>query len=466
MKIQFLGATRQVTGSCYLFEAGGLRILIDCGMFQEREFLKRNWEPCPAPPQSIDYVLLTHAHLDHCGRLPKLVRDGYRGLIVTTAPSVELARLIMTDSAKIQREDVSYKKRRHRKQKRKSTYPYEPLYTDEDADRTANMLSPVSYGTPEPLNDRVTVTWHDAGHILGSAMLQIRVRENGREQCVVFSGDIGQWDKPLIRDPSLLDEADYVIMESTYGDKDHDRYVDIEEQLARIVNDTTDRGGKLLIPTFAVERAQELIYFLGRLRRADRIPQLPVYLDSPMAADVTEIFRRHRGCFDQATLDIIESGDTPLRFPGFKLARSAEDSKAINDVRGPCIVMSTSGMCTAGRIKHHLVRNISRPESTVMFVGYQASGTLGRHILRGEPQVRIHGKTLPVKARIEQIQGFSAHAGRAGLLRWLGHLKSNPQHVFLTHGEENVALQLADQLKSEGGYQVTVPEYQEEVELD
>ena len=466
MKIQFLGATRQVTGSCYLFEAGGLRLLIDCGMFQEREFVKRNWEPCPIPPDSIDFILLTHAHLDHSGRLPKLVRDGYSGLIVTTAASAELARLIMTDSAKIQREDLSYKKRRHQKENRRSKYPYEPLYTDQDAHRTGEMLSPVSYGKPEALNDRVTVTFHDAGHILGSAMLEIRIRDKGQEQCVVFSGDIGQWDKPLIRDPTLLDEADYVVMESTYGDKDHDRDVDLEDQLCQIVNDTVNRGGKLLIPTFAIERAQELTYFLGRLRGADRIPELTVYLDSPMAADATEIFRRHRQCFDQPTLDMLDSGDRPLRFEGLRLVRSASDSKAINNVRGSCIIMSTSGMCTAGRIKHHLARNISRPESTVLFVGYQAPGTLGRHILSGDQEVRIHGRTLPVKASIETIHGFSAHAGREGLMRWLGHLKSKPRHVYLTHGDEDVALHLADQIRSKGDYHVTVPEYQEEVTLD
>jgi metallo-beta-lactamase family protein len=465
MKIQFLGATKQVTGSRCLLEAGGLRLLIDCGMFQERAHLARNWEPSPIPPDSIDYVLLTHAHLDHSGLLPKLVSEGFSRTILTTAATVDLAEIILKDAARIQVEDAAYKRRRHKREGRKGRYPVVPLYKTVDAQAAIALFEKAPYDTPIPLNDQVTVTYHDAGHIVGSAMLEVAVRSNGQTRTLVFSGDIGQWDKPIIRDPSVFERADYVIMESTYGDRDHDEVRAVEEQLCEVINSTVDAGGNVLIPTFAVERAQELMYHIGKLLREGRIPHLLAFLDSPMAVDVTKVFRRHRECMDEEARDLLDSRKPLFRFPGLKLVRQTRESKAINSIRGSCIIMAGSGMCTAGRIKHHLVRNVSRPESTLVFVGYQAGGTLGRRLVDGEPVVRILGTHHEVRARIAQIHGFSAHADRTGLLRWLGHLKRPPRRVFLIHGEQDSVSRLAEEIRTKWSWAVDVPDYQDEYEL-
>jgi metallo-beta-lactamase family protein len=466
VKLHFLGANRQVTGSRYCLEAGGKKILIDCGMFQERPFLERNWEASPVPPSELAAMLLTHVHIDHSGLIPKLVRDGFNAPIHATRASAELAPVMLYDAAKIQMEDAEYKKKRHKKEGREGKHPVQPLYTDEDVDKTLPLLEPTAYLKPVAVTDDVSVTFHDAGHILGSAMLEVLVKENGQTRRVLFSGDIGQWDKPLIRDPSLFEQADYVVMESTYGDRNHQDGGDVETQLSDVINDTISRGGNVVIPTFAVERAQELMYYIGRLVHGKQIPSVKVFVDSPMAVDVTEIFRKFRDCLDDDTWELISSGHAPLGFPGLQMVRSVGESKAINDVREPCIIMSTSGMCTAGRIKHHLRQNITRPHSTILFVGYQGQGTLGRQILDGSQQVRIHGKNWPVKAKVSQIYGFSGHADRAALLRWLGNLKRPPRHVFLTHGEEDAALNLAQYIDQQMHWPVTVPEYQEVVELN
>ncbi len=465
MKLQFLGAARQVTGSRYYLQAGGAKILVDCGMFQEREYLDRNWEPSPVPPKAIDALVLTHAHLDHCGWTPRLVNEGFRGSILATSASADLVELILRDSAEIQMEDAAYKKRRHQKERRKGKHPEVPLYTTNDVQRTLPLVETIPYGQAAKINGDVQVTFHDAGHILGSAVVEVTVSDGGRLHRLLFSGDLGQWDQPILRDPTLFHEADFVVMESTYGDRNHDKHEGIESQLERVINETIRAGGNVVIPTFAVERAQELMFYVSRLVRADRIPDVPIFLDSPMAVDATEIFRRHRECFDQQTWQMISSGEPPLRFPGLRMVRKVQDSKAINDLNQPAIIMATSGMCTAGRVKHHLRRNITRPESTVLFVGYQVRGTLGRQILEGHPQVRIHGRQWPVRARIEQIHGFSGHADRDALLRWLAAFKTPPRRLFLTHGEEEAALSLADHVRDEMGWQVTVPEYQQEVDL-
>ena len=465
MKLQFLGAARQVTGSRYYLQAGGAKILVDCGMFQEREYLDRNWEPSPVPPKAIDALVLTHAHLDHCGWTPRLVNEGFRGSILATSASADLVELILRDSAEIQMEDAAYKKRRHQKERRKGKHPEVPLYTTNDVQRTLPLVETIPYGQAAKINGDVQVTFHDAGHILGSAVVEVTVSDGGRLHRLLFSGDLGQWDQPILRDPTLFHEADFVVMESTYGDRNHDKHEGIEPQLERVINATIRAGGNVVIPTFAVERAQELMFYVSRLVRADRIPDVPIFLDSPMAVDATEIFRRHRECFDQQTWQMISSGEPPLRFPGLRMVRKVQDSKAINDLNQPAIIMATSGMCTAGRVKHHLRRNITRPESTVLFVGYQVRGTLGRQILEGHPQVRIHGRQWPVRARIEQIHGFSGHADRDALLRWLAAFKTPPRRLFLTHGEEEAALSLADHVRDEMGWQVTVPEYQQEVDL-
>lgn len=465
MRIQFLGATRQVTGSRYFLEVGNLRLLIDCGMYQERDFLGRNWEPSPVPLDRLDYLLLTHAHVDHCGLVPKLVRDGFAGRILSTPATRELAGIVLKDSAHVQAEDVLFKQKRHRREGRAGPYPLVPLYESADVDSTMRRFDAAPYGRPTSLNDAVAVTFHDAGHILGSAMLEIKARANGETRTIVFSGDIGEWNKPIIRDPTLFSRADYVVMESTYGDRDHDGIQQVEEQLCEAINSTVARGGNVVIPTFAIERAQELMFYLSRLVRQDRIPHLMVFLDSPMAVDVTEVFRRHQDCMDEETVKMLESGEPPCRFPGLRLVRETADSKAINRIKGSCIILAGSGMCTAGRIKHHLVNNISRRQSTIVFAGYQAVGTLGRQIVDGRKRVRILGAEHQVKARIAQIHGLSGHAGQKSLLRWVGAFQGPLRRVFITHGDDAASTRLADLIRAEHPWAVEVPNYRDEHQL-
>jgi metallo-beta-lactamase family protein len=465
LKLHFFGANRQVTGSRYCLEFDGKVILIDCGMFQEREFKHRNWEDCPIDASSIDAAVLTHAHIDHCGLLPRLQKQGFDGTIYCTKPTADLVSIMLRDSAYIQKEDLKYKQKRHKKQGKTSQYPYEPLYNIEDAERTLKLFKGIGYYTATEITEGVLATFHDAGHILGSSSIELTIK-NGNKICrIIFSGDIGQWNKPIIRDPVVHPHADFVIMESTYGDRLHEERGDIESQLAEVINRTVERGGKVIIPTFAVERAQELVYYLGRLVHDDRIPDVPIYLDSPMAVDVTDVFYQNREFFDAKMWEQIAQGNSPLRFPGLRLSRSVADSKAINALDTPAVVMSTSGMCTAGRIKHHLSNNIHDPKSTVLFVGYQGRGTLGRLILDGREKVRIHGKERRVKAEIAQIFGFSGHGDRDDLMKWIGAFETPPQHVFLTHGEEESALSLADRIRAEKKFEVTVPEYQASLEL-
>ena len=466
MKIQFLGATRQVTGSCYFVQAGGLRLLVDCGLFQERAYLYRNWDPFPIPPHQIDYLLLTHSHLDHGGLIPKLVKEGFRGSILTTTPSIDLVKIVLVDTARIQTEDAAFKKKRHKKEKRRGPHPEIPLYTVKDVAKSIPYLKKISYNTQLALNGSVTASFHDAGHILGSAMLELMVKENGQSRKIVFSGDIGQWDKPLVHDPSVFQEADYIVMESTYGDRNHENPENVRETLCSLINETVEAGGNIIIPTFAIERAQELMYHLSRLVRKKDIPRLMVFLDSPMAVDVTDVFLKHKDFLDQESLKLFKDEEPPFRFPGLRFIRTPSASKAINSIRGSCVIMAGSGMCTGGRIKHHLVHNISRPESSVLFVGYQASGTLGRQIISGQDPVRIHGQLHKVKARIEKIYGFSAHADRKALFRWLGALQRPPRHIFVTHGEERTALSFAKAIRNKMGWKVSAPDYKEEFELN
>jgi metallo-beta-lactamase family protein len=464
-KLHFLGANRQVTGSRYVLESGGKQVMIDCGMFQERPFLSRNWDCCPIPAGEIDAMLLTHVHIDHCGLIPKFVRDGFRGPIYCTEPSAALVEVMLRDSAKIQLEDAEYKKKRHAREGRRGKYPEIPLYTDDDVTAALPLFSAIGYQQKVQVTRDISAIFHDAGHILGSAMLEVDVRESGRAAKIIFSGDIGQWHKPIVRNPSVFTHGDYVVMESTYGDRLHEDRGDVADQLARIVNETHARGGNLVIPTFATERAQELMYYFGRLSHAGRIPPLPVFLDSPMAVDTTEIFLRFESYFDEEMARLIKSNVPPLRFAGLSMVRTAQESKRINELREPCVIMASSGMCNAGRIKHHLRNNIGRPECTILFVGHQAEGTLGRQILRGDREVRIHGQFYKVRARIEQIYGFSAHADRGGLLNWLAHFRQPPRHLFLTHGEENVSLGLETFVETSMGWQVTVPHYEQTFDL-
>jgi metallo-beta-lactamase family protein len=465
MKLHFLGANRQVTGSRYCLEVAGREVMVDCGMFQERQFQPRNWTPSPLPVEGIDALLLTHVHIDHCGLIPKLVKDGFQAPIYATEPSVGLIDIMLRDAAEIQEEDIGYKLKRHQRERRTSPFPYEPLFIVKDVDQTIPLFQAVKYGQPIAVTPHVTARFFDAGHILGSAMIQLDVEENGQRRRIVFSGDIGQENKPIVRDPSYLEDADYIVMESTYGDRNHLRPGDTETQLAAVVNDAVARGGNVIIPTFAVERAQELVYHFGRLVRAGRIPPLPIFLDSPMAVDVTHVYLKFHDYCDEALLKMVKDQHAPYVYENLKYVRSSSDSKQINHVPAPAVIMSSSGMCNAGRIKHHLKNNIEKPEATILFVGHQGVGTLGRQIVDGAKRVRIHGQEFNVRAKIDQIYGFSGHADHDGLMRWIKNFKRPPKQVFLTHGEEPVALKLAGEINQTLGYSVSVPHFLDAVEL-
>lgn len=466
MKLTFLGANHCVTGSRFCLEVAGTRVMVDCGMVQERQHASRNWEPSPIKASSIESLLLTHIHIDHSGLIPKFVREGFDGPVIATHPTVDLADIVLRDSAHIQEEDAFYKKKRHRREGRESKPTSEPLYMMQDVERALPLFQGVEYDQTIPVANGIDVIFRDAGHILGSAMLELLVKEGDKQRRIVFSGDIGQRGKPLIRDPSVFEQADYVIMESTYGDRLHEKSGDVETQLCDVINATLERGGNVVIPTFAIERAQELMYHIGRLVYAKRIPPVPIFLDSPMAVDVTEIFRHHCQYLDSETQELILSNEPPLRYAGLQMVHDVEQSKAINHLKKPCIIMSPAGMCTAGRIKHHLRNNIGRHESTILFVGFQARGTLGRQILEGNQDVRIHGELRRVKAHVAHINGLSGHADQAGLLDWLSHLKTPPRHVFLAHGEEPAAECLQGLIQERWGWPVSIPEYESDAELD
>lgn len=466
MRLQFLGAARQVTGSQYYVEADGARLMIDCGMYQERAYLDRNWAPSPVRLRDLDALLLTHAHVDHCGLAPKLVQEGFRGPIITTFASADLVELVLRDAAQIQAEDAAFKEKRHRKEGRRGERPVKPLYTLRDVERTLPLLQSVPYDQPVRINDRVHAVFHDAGHILGSAMIELQVSDHGQPRRLVFTGDLGQWGRPIVRDPSRFTQADYLVMESTYGDRDHENHESVESQLQKIITETVSAGGKVVIPIFAIERAQELLYYLKRLLHARQIPDVPVFLDSPMAADVNEVFRNHRECFDVDAEEMVAEGHSLLKFPSLHVVRGIEESKAINDLKGPAVIMATSGMCTAGRIKHHLAQHIGNPACTILFVGYQSHGTLGRQVLDGNREVRIHGISRLVRARVAQVQGISGHADRTALLEWLSHFQKPPREVFITHGEQEAALEFAELVRQKFGWNVTVPNYRETVTLN
>jgi len=466
LKLTFLGAAQNVTGSQYLVEANNTRFLVDCGLYQEREFRRRNWEPFIIPPDSIDAVLLTHAHLDHCGLLPRLVREGFHGHVYCTAATSEIAKIILMDSANIQQEDAEFKKRRHQRERRRGPYPEVPLYTTDDAKDCFPLLSPIRYGEPVQIGDGVAATFHDAGHILGSSMITVTVSQDGEKRTLLFSGDVGRRNKPILQDPTLFDQADYALVESTYGDRLHESQETISGELGRVINSTVEAAGSILIPSFALERSQEVLYYLNELLIEDRIPHLMVFVDSPMAVNVTEVFSHHPELFDKEMMALIRQGKSPFDFPGLTMARMVDQSKAINHITGSAMIIAGSGMCTGGRIKYHLVRNISRPESTILFVGYQAMGTLGREIISGGKEVRILGEKHPVRARVAQIHGFSAHADRDELLRWLSALQRPPRHLFIVHGESETAWQFADFLRERTGWEISVPAYRDEVVLD
>ncbi len=464
--LKFLGATQNVTGSRFLVELDGRRVLIDCGLYQERPFLERNWAPFDVPPDSIDAVLLTHAHLDHCGLLPKLLREGFRGRIYCTAATADIARIILLDAAHLQEEDAAYKRKRHQREGRTKSRPPEPLYTIADAEKTFPHFSPVGYRRPVKIAKGIDAIFHDAGHVFGSSSISLRLERNGQARTILFSGDVGRQDMPILEDPDLFDQADYVLIESTYGDRIHEPSEDVENRLAEIISETFDRGGNIAIPSFALERAQNLLYYLNELHLQKRLGPIKVFLDSPMAIRVTEVFKNHPEFYDEEMRQRIGQELSPFSFPGLTMTMTTDESKAINRIRQGAMIIAGSGMCTGGRIKHHLANNISRPECTVLFVGYQANGTLGRHIVNGAEEVRIFGQMRQIKAKIERIGGFSAHADQQELLHWLSGLKKAPRNVFVVHGESESADAFAQHIHQAKGWNASVPAYRDTIDLE
>lgn len=465
-KLNFLGATQNVTGSCTLLETDGTRVLVDCGMFQERKLKNRNWEPFAVPPDTIDAVLLTHAHLDHSGLIPKLVKEGFKGKIYCTDATAELAHIIMLDSGHIQEEDAKYKQKRHKREGRSGPFPDVPLYTVEDARAVEPLFEPVEYDNEITLGNGISARFYDAGHVLGSSMIKVTVSIDGEKRTILFSGDVGRKDKPIINDPHTFKNTDYIVVESTYGDRVHPPTASIEDKLAEIINATWKAGGNLVVPSFALERTQEMLYYMYKLLKEKRIPHVMVFLDSPMAIKMTEVFKNHPEYYDEEMTKLVQHNISPFDFPGLKMTPSTDESKGINLIKGTIMTIAGSGMCTGGRIKHHLVANIERKQSTLMFIGYQAISTLGRIIVDGKKRVRIMGKQYKVKANIAQIYGFSAHADRDELISWLTELKSAPKKVFVIHGEAESACSFGKYITSKTGWDVLVPEYRDEVILD
>lgn len=446
MILSFHGADRGVTGSCHMVECLGRRILVDCGMLQgSRELAEENTDPFGFDPADIDYVLLTHAHLDHCGRLPLLVKRGFRGEVIATAASRELARLVIMDAAHLQEEDARRRLRQmHRHAEEGSATP---LYTLLDAFNSFDRFGRTAdYEKPLEIAPGLRATFYDAGHILGSASILIEVDEGAGCRSILFSGDIGNAGRPLLRPPCPPAKAEIIVMESTYGDRLHRSFSASIDELYLAIADTFARGGNVVIPSFALERAQELLYFLHEGLEASRLqPAVQVFLDSPMAISVTEIFKRHKECFDPVVAERFHQGDDPFDLPGLHFARESADSIAINRISGGAIVMAGSGMCTGGRVRHHLRHNLWRKQAGIIFVGFAGKGTLARQIIDGAAHVRIFGEDIPVRARIHTINGFSAHADQQELVAWHSRIEGNKM-TFLVHGEEPAMLQLADRL--------------------
>lgn len=455
MKLMFVGATRTVTGSCYLLDVDGYKCLIDCGLYQGGRAIElRNREGFPFNPREIQDVLLTHAHIDHAGLLPKLVRDGFAGKIRCHKATADLASVMLRDSAHIQESQATLESK---KRARRGLPAVEPLYEMMHAEAAARLFAPVEYGGVLDLaGGKLRVEFLDAGHILGSSILRLSVREADGTLTVLFSGDLGNSPAPILNDPAQFESADVVLMESTYGDRLHENREEREDRLAGIVRDAAMAGGTVLIPAFAVGRTQELLYALNHLRTKNAIPKIPVYIDSPLAGEATAVFRRHPECYDAEMRALIAQGDDPLGFEGLKVIGSAEESMALNHVKGPKVIISASGMATSGRILHHLKHNLWQRNTTVLFVGYQGQGTLGRALLGGAKTVQIHGESVRVAAHIDQIGGFSAHADQKGLLDWLGRLSRPPRRVFLIHGEEDASQALASKINERYGAPLAV----------
>jgi len=465
LKISFHGAAREVTGSCHLIQTDGGKVLLDCGMIQGgRDRHERNRQPFPFDPSDLKAVILSHAHIDHSGRLPLLVRAGFQGPILATQATAELCEIMLLDSAHIQEEDARWKIKRLTKEGKDASW-VTPLYGEEDALKTLELIRPVDFHKEIRLEGIGSVTYHMAGHILGAGIVELRV-ENGPEvRRILFSGDLGVEGARLLGPPEPVLRPDYLVMESTYGDRQREDTPDRTEQLFDIVKKTVDRGGKVIIPAFAVGRTQELLARLNDLVEAGRLPGVPIFVDSPMATRVTKVFALHPEAYSEEAQRLRDAGDEPLEFPGLRLITDVRDSMELNKLKGPAVILSASGMCTAGRIKHHLKHNIADSRNTILFVGYQAAHTLGRHIQSGTNPIRIFGGWFDVKAEIQTIEGFSAHADLDEMLAWYDSLGGVTKQTFVVHGEEEAAESLASRLRERGSELVVVPELDQEFDL-
>lgn len=455
MKLTFLGAAREVTGSCTLVEAAGRRLLVDFGMEQGKDLYQN--APLPIAPAEADALLITHAHVDHTGRVPYLYKNGFRGPIYATDATMDLCAIMLEDSAHIQEQDAAYA---NRKNQRSGAPLVEPEYTVEDALNVLKQFVPCPYNEWKELFPGIEVRFTDVGHLLGSASITLRVTEQGRTETLVFSGDIGNSGIPLLRDPEYLTAADYVVMESTYGDRTHGPRPDPLPVLAGVIQRTLDRGGNVVVPSFAVGRTQELLYFIRQIKAQGMVrghEGFPVYVDSPLANKSTTIFRENFAeCYDDEALAILQKGENPLQFPGLRVCETSKDSMALNTDPTPKVIISASGMCEGGRIRHHLKYNLWRPESTVLFVGYQAVGSLGRLLVDGADEVKLFGEKVAVKAEIAQMNGLSGHADKDGLQAWIDHFEPKPKFVFVNHGDDEVAAGWAQHLNDQG-YQAEAP---------
>ena len=464
MKLSFYGADQCVTGSCHCLEVGGKHILIDCGLQQGRDEIDN--ASLPFHPGQIDYVLVTHAHIDHSGRIPLLIKQGFQGRILTTRLTADLLDIMLQDSAHIQESDAEYK---NRKNQRAGRPMEEPLYTVEDAMRVREFMDTCEYGQQIHICDGVDAVFIDAGHLLGSASIRLTLTEGGETRTIVFSGDIGNVDQPIIRNPQFFTGADYVVMESTYGDRNHTEVWSYTDELAQIIDETLGRGGNVVIPSFAVGRTQELLYFIREIKDKGMVksdPDFPVYIDSPLAKKATTIFTGDlRGYLDEAALELVQDGTHMFNFTNLRMTETSEESKMLNMDPTPKVIISASGMCDAGRIRHHLKHNLWRPECTVVFVGYQGEGTLGRTLLEGVKSVKLFGEEIAVHAQIVNFQGLSSHADRNHLLSWIQAIQApKPQHVFVVHGDREVAPFFAKTIQGLG-FTAHAPQYTEVYDL-
>ena len=458
MKLIFIGADHEVTGSCHYLEVGGKHILIDYGMEQGSNVFEN--AKLPVSEAMIDYVLLTHAHVDHSGMLPQLPARGFRGQIIATTATCDLCSIMLRDCAHIQMQEAEWKNRKAKRSA--STPPIEPIYTMEDADAAIRQLVPVEYGQKFEVCEGVEVRFTDIGHLLGSASIEVWATEGDVTKKIVFSGDIGNKNQPLIKDPEYTEEADYVVMESTYGDRYHEKLeTNSVRELANIIQETFDHGGNVVIPSFAVGRTQEILYFIRKIKEENMVlghGDFPVWMDSPLAVEATEIFHRNEiGCFDEEAMEIVNRGINPISFSGLKLAITSDESKFINFDNTPKVIISASGMCEAGRIRHHLKHNLWRRECTILFVGYQAEGTLGRVLINGVDEVKLFGEPIKVEASIKQFAGLSGHADKDGLIEWISAFGEMPKRVFVVHGEDSVCKNFVECLRMEYGQNAFAP---------